>query len=222
MMQRRVFIGASLALGLAGCSRPSTPAVPAAPAAAASGAPPRPMPVIKSSAQPSVGSEPDASKAQGAELAALYETVSRQMYGFVVGNTQSPRTVHVVFDPQCPHCGRLWVQSAPLWERLRFVWLPVPLLRPESMTTGALIMASPNPAETMNVHEHKLLSNDTPLTPVPELVERGRPQMQHNADVANRIRLDSVPFILHQRPTGEIVSTVGGIGAPEVLLLLGS
>lgn len=210
------------AAGLVGCGRTEQEPQPTPPVAGP--APARAMPRIRSSTEVSQSSTPTASTAQGQELVALYNQVSKQMYGFVAGNPDSPLLVHVVFDPQCPHCGNLWVQSQQLSKQIKFFWMPVAMLRPveSGMTNGALIMASPDPVETMNVHEHKLLNKLDPLNPVPELVAKGRPQMEHNVAIAQQFRLDSVPLIMHQRQNGEIVSTVGGIGAPELVALIGA
>ena len=36
-----------------------------------------------------------------------YVAVATQGKGFTVGAMMSANTVYVLFDPQCPHCGRL-------------------------------------------------------------------------------------------------------------------
>lgn len=212
----------SLAMALVGCSaKPEGLEGAAGPAGQEPPAAPRPAPRILSSKTPSTSSKPDASDAQGAPLLSMYDMVSKEMYGFVAGNGQSATVIHVVFDALCPHCGSLWVASQSLWPQVKFVWLPVPMLRPDSLTNGALIMASPNPVEAMNVHEHKLLNSLPPLVPIKELVARGQPQVEHNRNIAAGFRLNSVPMLLHRRTSGEVVSTVGGMGAPEIMLLIG-
>lgn len=161
------------------------------------------------------------SQTSGPELLNIYNRVSKDMHGFVTGNADSASVVYSVIDPMCPHCANLWMQSRLLLERVKFVWLPVPLLGNNSLVNGALIIASANPADAMNVHEYKLLNQLPPLTPVPEVVEAGRPKMEHNGKISKEIKLDSVPFIMVKRASGEVVMTVGGIGAPEIVTLLG-
>ena len=45
--------------------------------------------------------------------------VLAQVSGFSVGNPQGLPVV-VFFDPQCPHCGKLWHAVKPLYAQVRF------------------------------------------------------------------------------------------------------
>lgn len=219
---RRDFQGFALgtlaltSLTLLGCAPNEAP--PAIPAAKT---PERPQPIIRSSLEQGSDAGAASSAARGAALSAIYAKVTTKMYGFIAGNVQSKHVVHVVFDPQCPHCGHLWLESQKLWTEVKFVWVPIPMMSADSMTNGALILADDNPVQAMNVHEYKLLNKLDPLAPVLMQVEKGRVAMQTNASQATAINMDAVPFTLYRRPSGEIVSTTGGIGAPEIITLIG-
>ncbi|NCP39371.1 MAG: DsbC family protein, partial [Rhodoferax sp.] len=83
-------------LTLAACSKPDTPAsAPAAPA---------PTTAVTTSS---------------------YDAAASKGKGFSVGALMSAQTVYVIFEPQCPHCGRLWQASLPLHNKVKFVWMPV-------------------------------------------------------------------------------------------------
>lgn len=181
----------------------------------------RPAPEIRSSNEVDAGSDVPTSNARGATLAAIYHQVTNSMYGFTIGNPNAKKVVHVVFDASCPHCGNTWVKTKSLYNDVKFIWMPVPLLGEQSALYGAMILASENPAKAMDTHEVNVL-NKTPFETLDEaLKEKGLPGVENNNNVAKKIKLDAVPFILHRRDSGEIVSTVGGVEAPEIKLLLG-
>lgn len=211
-------------VAVSGCSRPAPEASNASNVSTGAGAAPvnGPQMKVRSSTVGAASAEgASAAETNGPALVALYQRLAKDMHGFETGNPASPNLVYSIIDPMCPHCGNLWMQSRSLVDSVRFVWLPVPMLGNNSFVNGALIMASVNPADAMNVHEYKLLNHLPPMTPVPEQIEAGRAKMEHNGKVAKEIRLDSVPLIMVKRASGEVVMTVGGIGAPEILQLIG-
>lgn len=217
---RRSFVSLSLGLigatGLTACGLESAQAP--SPAAVKPG---RPAPVLRSSNEIETDATASASGARGASLARIYEEVTSSMYGFTVGNPNAKKVFYVVFDPMCPHCGNTWVKSKPLHGDIKFIWMPVPLLGEKSANYGAMIMASANPAQAMDEHEISVLNKADPKPFDEDLKEKGLPAMETNNNVSKRIRLDGVPFILHRRDSGEIVSTMGGIEAPEFVIMRG-
>ena len=62
--------------------------------------------------------------------------------GFTVGPMMAAKTVYVFFDPQCPHCGRLWEASKPIADKLRMVWIPVAILNQNSAPQGTALLAA--------------------------------------------------------------------------------
>ena len=99
-----------------------------------------------------------ANKAATAAPANPYDAVAAQGRGFTVGAMMSAHTVYVLFDPQCPHCGRLWEASLPLQSKAKFVWMPINFGNPKSVPQGAALLAAANPAELMAAHEKSLLA----------------------------------------------------------------
>ena len=57
--------------------------------------------------------------------------VAQKGHGFTIGALMAASTVYVFFDTTCPHCAELWGASQPLLNRLKMVWMPIGLLRPQ-------------------------------------------------------------------------------------------
>lgn len=204
-------------LGLSACSDRQT-AANVAPGPAGK---PQPISILSSLGAPSSPSS-YASQASGPALGELYNQITTKMHGFTAGSAQSKVGIVVIFDPQCPHCGRLWAQSQRLWKEVQFAWLPVPLMNAESLNQGAMILGAPDPIAFMQEHEASILSNKggTPLNAT--LFERGKSKIDVNRQLATLVRVDSVPLIFHKKANGEILATKGGMGAEELVVLIQS
>lgn len=217
--QRRRFGGAFAlwsGLALAGCGNRtvSQPAVTA---------PVVPQQIsIKSSAGPVSPVGGVASEASGQTLASLFETITGKMHGFQSGNPNATVSLIVVFDPQCPHCGRVWVQSQRLNHEVRFAWIPVPLMNKDSTTQGAMLLGTSDPVAFMQGHEQLVLSGKGGAVMDPALFEKGKSKIEMNRILATQIKIDSVPMIFHKKANGDVLMTKGGMGAEELILLIQS
>ncbi len=149
--------------------------------------------------------------------AQAYDTLAQEGKGFTVGSMMSTRTVYVLFDPQCPHCGHLWQSSAPLQNRAKFVWLPVAIMNAKSLTQGAAILGAANPQETMNEHERSLLGGQGGISASSSVPPEIEASIKHNTDLLNRLGATSVPFIVTKHPDSGQVVTQAGSMAPEAL-----
>lgn len=200
-------------LGLAGCSKSADP-----PAALSS---PQAISIL-TSLGPANAAGGVASESSGDTLKTLFTTITSKMHGFQAGNPSSNVGVIVLFDPQCPHCGRLWGQSKRLWTEVRFAWLPVPLMNKDSLNQGAMILGAKDPVAFMDQHEASIVGGHggTPLDPA--LFELGKDKIEANRKLAREVRVDSVPLIYHRKPNGEILATKGGMGAEELVVLIQS
>jgi thiol:disulfide interchange protein DsbG len=163
-------------------------------------------------------SKPDAP----ATLAQPYETVAAQARGFVAGAMMSAQTVYVLFDPQCPHCGHLWEASAPLQNRVKFVWIPVSIINSTSTLQGAALLSAANPVEAMTAHEKSILAGTGGMSApasVPRDVEQA---IQKNTSLFNSLGADSVPYILAKNAkTGLVVSNMGALDTQALAAFLG-
>ena len=200
---------AALALALlAACGDKPAPAA-SAPAAS--------TPAASAAATPS----PEA-KATAPSGTSLLDTVAAKAAGFSVGPMMASRTVYVFFDPQCPHCGRLWEASKPVNDKLRMVWIPVAILNQNSAPQGTALLGATDAVATMNQHEAGIAAGKTglvpPAQPAPDLLAK----VKANTELWKSAGAESVPFMLYRNPANDqIVSFAGAVDTPALRQMFG-
>ena len=131
------------------------------------------------------------------------------------------RTVYVLFDPQCPHCGHLWQAAEPLLGKARFVWLPVAFISPKSLPQGAALLQAAQPAETMAAHERSLLAGEGGIGASSDIPADIEAAIKTNTALLNRLGAESVPFIVAQSASGQPVLQAGSMDTAALAALLG-
>ncbi|MCM2341600.1 DsbC family protein [Rhodoferax sp.] len=176
----------------------------------------------------SPGATPDGSAAATASAAPVanagssYDLVATKGKGFTVGALMSAQPVYVLFDPQCPHCGRLWQASLPLLSKVKFVWIPISFNPAKSLPQGAALLGAVNPVETMTAHEQSLLAGTGGMAASADVPEELKQAINSNTQLLNQLGVDSVPFLLGKhRKTGDIVSFNGAMETTALANLLG-
>lgn len=133
----------------------------------------------------------------------------------------STQTVYVLFEPQCPHCGRLWQASLPLHNKVKFVWMPLSFSA-KSLPQAAALLTAPNPLETMSAHEESLLAGQGGLSASSDIAPEIEQAIRTNSKVLTSLGADSVPFLISKnRLTGEVVSFNGAMDTASLARLLG-
>ncbi len=151
-----------------------------------------------------------------------YDTVAAQGKGFTAGALMSANAVYVLFDPQCPHCARLWEASQPLLGKTRFVWIPVAILNAQSEPQGAALLTAANPVEAMVEHEKLLMSNQGGLSASASMPDEVKNAIERNTGLLNRLGADSVPFIVARNlRTGQVVTQSGAMPTAALAELIG-
>lgn len=165
---------------------------------------------------------PGTTGAPAATPAQPYEAVAAQGKGFTVGAMMAANPVYVLFDPQCPHCGRLWEASIPLHGKVKFVWIPVTLMNAKSGPQGATLLAAADPAAVMTEHEKSLLGGAGGISASSSVAPELEQAIKNNTALFNSLRVDSVPYILakNQR-TGAVVSHSGAMDTAALGNFLG-
>lgn len=185
-------LAAALALTLAGCSKQDAPDSGASTAAATA------LP-----AQP-------------------FEAVATQGKGFTVGAMMAANTAYVLFDPQCPHCGRLWNASLPLHGKVKFVWVPVTLMNAKSGPQGAALLAAADPAALMTEHEKSLLAGTGGVSASASIAPELEQALKNNTALFNSLKVESVPYILAKnQQTGNVVTHNGAMDTAALSNFLG-
>jgi len=174
------------------------------------------------SASTSAAPAPSPSATPAANIGTSYDMVAASSKGFTVGALMSAQPVYVLFDPQCPHCGRLWQASLPLHDKLKFVWIPISFNPTKSVPQGAALLAAANPVEAMNAHEQSLLAGTGGMAASADVPDEIKQAITSNTQLLNRLGVDSVPFLIGKhRKTGEIVTFNGAMETAALANLLG-
>jgi thiol:disulfide interchange protein DsbG len=198
MKNATLFALTAMVLAVSACSKTEAPAA-AAPNASAAASPSAP-----------------------ANSGSSYDMVAADSKGFTVGALMSAQAVYVLFDPQCPHCGRLWQASVPLLSKVKFVWIPVSFNPAKSLPQGAALLSAPNPVEAMTAHEQSLLAGTGGMSASADVPEELKQAITNNTQLLNRLGVNSVPYLLGKhRKTGDIVSYNGAMDTAALANLLG-
>ncbi|HJV69405.1 thioredoxin fold domain-containing protein [Ideonella sp.] len=208
-MQRRFFALSSLATlatltVLAGCGRKAetSPAAPPAPAAS--------------------GTAGAASEAPVTPAAQDAYTLAATGSGFTTGPIMSAHTVYVFFDTTCPHCAHLWQNTQPLGNQLKIVWMPIGLLRPQSLPQGATILGAKDPAAAMAENEASVANHGGGITAAASLDDAVVAKVRANTELFQKFNADSVPLIVFRNAkTGEVGQHAGAVDAAQLLALAG-
>ena len=199
MKNTTLLVSTAIVLALTACSKTETPATGATPNSTAA-----------------------ATTSAAANSGSSYDMVAANSKGFTVGALMSAQAVYVLFDPQCPHCGRLWQASLPLHSKAKFVWIPISFNPTKSLPQGAALLSAANPVEAMNAHEQSLLAGTGGMSASSDVPEEIKQAITNNTQLLNRLGVDSVPFLLGKhRKTGEIVSFNGAMETAALANLLG-
>lgn len=151
-----------------------------------------------------------------------YAAVASQAKGFAVGAMMSANAVYVLFDPQCPHCGRLWEASVPLHNKVKFVWIPVAFINTKSAPQGAALLSAANPAELMAAHEKSLLAGTGGIAASAGIPSDLALAIKKNTHIFNSLGVESVPYMLAKNlRTGELVTHNGALATPALADFLG-
>ena len=156
------------------------------------------------------------------QQADAYDVLAKEGRGFAVGALMSARTVYVLFDPQCPHCGHLWQASTPLHNKVKFVWIPVAWINASSLPQGAALLTAANPTELMSAHEASLLAGKGGISAPASVASDVEQAIKSNTKLLNSFGAESVPFIVTKdASTGQAVGRDGALGTPELAALAG-
>jgi len=143
--------------------------------------------------------------------------------GFTVGPVMAVNTVYVFFDTTCPHCADLWANSQPLLGKLKFVWMPIALLRPSSGPQGATILTAPNPPAAMTENETSVLQRKGGITVSPTLSDAALAKVKANTELFAKLGAESVPFIVFKNPkTGAFGTHAGSADTNRLAQMVGA
>lgn len=142
--------------------------------------------------------------------------------GFSTGPMMSAHTVYVFFDTACPHCAQLWANLQPLAASVKVVWMPVALLRPQSLSQGVAILGAPDPVAAMQQHEASVLNHGGGLTAMGTPDEALAAKVKANTALLQRLGADSVPLIVFRNArSGQAGQQSGAVSAEQLRQMVG-
>ncbi|WP_395691524.1 DsbC family protein [Piscinibacter sp.] len=124
--------------------------------------------------------------------------IAQRGHGFTVGAVMAANTVYVFFDTTCPHCAELWTASQPLLNRLKMVWMPIGLLRPQSGPQGATILAAADPAKAMTENETSVMARGGGISVPANLPDDIVQKVKDNTALFQQLQAESVPLIVYR------------------------
>lgn len=155
--------------------------------------------------------EPDAAAAAaGPKRIPSVEIVAAEATGFTVGAMMAANPVYVFFDPQCPHCGRLWEASLPLQKKAKFVWIPVSLINASSGPQGAALLSSDDPGKSMTQHKTSMLANQGGISASSGIKPEMEKAVKKNLLLFNSLGIEGVPFTIARNAKTGLTVTRGG------------
>jgi len=156
------------------------------------------------------------------EAAQALDVLAAQGKGFAAGKILSANAVYVLFDPQCPHCARLWEASMPLHTSVKFVWLPVAIMNAKSAPQGAAIMTATNPVQAMGAHETSLLAGSGGTAASADIAPDVLAAIKTNTALLERLGATSVPYIVaRHQSSGQVVMQAGANDTQALASFLG-
>jgi thiol:disulfide interchange protein DsbG len=88
--------------------------------------------------------------------------------------------------------------SQPLLNRLKMVWIPIGLLRPQSGPQGATILTAPDPVKAMNEHEASILQRGGGIGVSGNLSDEALQKVKANTELFRQLQAESVPLIVYR------------------------
>lgn len=148
--------------------------------------------------------------------------IAQRGHGFTVGAVMAANTVYVFFDTTCPHCAELWTASQPLLNRLKMVWMPIGLLRPQSGPQGATILAAADPAKAMTENETSVMARGGGISVPANLPDDIVQKVKDNTALFQQLQGDSVPLIVYRHAvSGEHGMYAGALDSAGLATLVG-
>lgn len=168
--------------------------------------------------QKTLSSTPDKSAEKQTALSSLAELQQKTSF-FITGPRlrQEGAYTYVFFDPQCPHCNKLWENAqSDLVKDVSIVWIPVAFLNDKSLPQGATILSSGNSRQTMAEHEKSMSDGGTGIAVSSVINPVGLEKIRTNNVIFESIGGNSVPLVFRASSKGEILKVSGEL-TPEFL-----
>lgn len=124
-------------------------------------------------------------------------------------DTDISKNIYIFFDPQCPHCGKLWFNAQDKEVKdLPIIWIPIGFLNDLSMPQAALILGSDDPVATMNQNE-TLLKNGGKGLEQKIIAPKYLDKIKDNNSAFAQTGGSGVPLLLKLNDSGKVIGASG-------------
>lgn len=141
--------------------------------------------------------------ASAAEPALLQQAT--HAYWIVEGHGN--RVVYVIFDPNCPYCRIVYVDSKAYLKHYQFRWVPVAILTPTSPGKAAAIIEASNPQAAFRENEDHFVRARGKLggiKPLAHISAATRQRLAQNKALLTKTGIAVVPTIVFLNTKGKV------------------
>jgi thiol:disulfide interchange protein DsbG len=137
------------------------------------------------------------------------------------GKADAPRVVYVFTDPNCPYCNKLWENARPWVDagkvQLRHVMVGV--IRPDSATKAAAILAASSPADALARNERNREAGG--IAPAATIPANIRSALDANEALMAQLGFQGTPGILFRDAQGLVQRRSGMPPDSDMTLVFG-
>ncbi len=137
---------------------------------------------------------------------------------------KGPRVVYIFFDPNCPYCHRVYLDTRSWVKRnaMEFRWIPVGVLTATSFGKAAAILDAKDPLKAFYQNEDHYSGGDGGGGIAEALVATSKTEkaLRVNAALLQLSGFDAVPTLLFRANDGEAILIQGAPPAKKLNLIL--
>lgn len=155
------------------------------------------------------GVQPKLSLEQISKNKKIFNDIIEETSGITYGKSESP--IIIFFDPQCPHCHDLFVNTqSEEFKNQKFIWIPVAFLNQNSSLQAETILSSINPAQTFLEHEKIYSENKIGIQPISIISQEIKDKIIKNNKVFEDTKFTGVPVMIKLSKSGTLEAIPGG------------
>lgn len=168
--------------------------------------------------QKTLSSSSETSPQKQTALSSLAE-LQQKTFSFITGPRlrEEGSYIYVFFDPQCPHCNKLWQNAQDdSVKDVSIVWIPIAFINDKSLPQAATILSSGNSRQTMAEHEKNMSEGGTGIATSSVINPASLEKVQTNNRIFESIGGTGVPLIFRASSKGAILKISGEL-TPEYI-----
>lgn len=116
------------------------------------------------------------------------------------------RVVYVIFDPNCPYCHLVYVDSQAYLKKYQFRWVPVDILTRTSPGKAAAMLEAHDPKAALKENEDRFVRARGMLgglKPLAHMTAATRKALDYNKKLLAKTGMEVVPTIIYLKKDGK-------------------